>query len=187
MTDTDWPQFERVHPIINWSYTDVWTFLRALAVPYCVLYDRGCVLLSLRRTLANCVLRYTSLGSTYNTYPNPALRIRPVCNTGAAPPGPDPTLKLSAPPTLPAAHLSADSGGLPVDSEQTTPVVTPDVKVRDMLDFSGKEEERYLPAYELVDGNLERAGRGKQQLSVQDETGRTKSPNQGDMKLEGAL
>lgn len=46
MTDPDWPRFERLNPIINWSYPDVWTFLKDLDVPYCKLYDEGFVLSS---------------------------------------------------------------------------------------------------------------------------------------------
>lgn len=86
-TDKDWPRVERIHPILDWSYQDVWHFLRCphlasndasigwsrqelathwgtagggdQGVPYCLLYDQG----------------YTSLGSTHNTLPNPKLRM----------------------------------------------------------------------------------------------------------------
>lgn len=50
----DYPPFMRVNPILSWSYSEVWTFLRITGVPYCRLYDQG----------------FTSVGSITNTFPN---------------------------------------------------------------------------------------------------------------------
>ncbi|CZR63448.1 related to FAD1-flavin adenine dinucleotide (FAD) synthetase [Phialocephala subalpina] len=57
-TDSGWPAFMRVHPVIDWHYAEIWAFIRHLEIPYCPLYDQG----------------YTSLGGTTDTHPNPALK-----------------------------------------------------------------------------------------------------------------
>lgn len=50
----------RIHPVIDWHYAEIWTFIREMEVPYCPLYDMG----------------YTSLGGTTDTHPNPALAVK---------------------------------------------------------------------------------------------------------------
>lgn len=53
------PPFMRVNPVLNWNYGLVWHFLRLFKLPYCSLYDEG----------------YTSLGTTKDTHPCPALEV----------------------------------------------------------------------------------------------------------------
>ncbi|KAJ5488492.1 FAD synthase [Penicillium diatomitis] len=64
-TDHGWPDFMRIHPVIDWHYAEIWAFIRHLGLTYCSLYDMG----------------YTSLGGTSDTHPNP--RLRKVSETGS--------------------------------------------------------------------------------------------------------
>lgn len=57
-TDGGWPDFMRIHPVIDWHYAEIWAFIRHLGLRYCSLYDMG----------------YTSLGGTSDTLPNPRLK-----------------------------------------------------------------------------------------------------------------
>jgi FAD synthetase len=59
MTNNDWPRFLRIHPILDWDYANVWTYLDTFHHQYCSLYSHG----------------YTSIGGKNLTVPNPALRL----------------------------------------------------------------------------------------------------------------
>jgi len=186
-TDSDWPKFERVNPIINWSYSDVWAYLRQFDVPYCKLYDDG----------------YTSLGSTYNTYRNPALRIS--SSTDSSPPSDAfSSLSLSDSSSTSSSYTDSDSHFPPsppppsaisprstttsfeipsfptnlimlsLDSSEMCHGDNCPIKMKRMKKLQQEEvlralEEpqiRYRPAYELSDGNLERAGRASAGAAV---------------------
>ena len=58
-----WPDFYRVFPILDWSYNQVWDFMRSYELPYCTLYDDG----------------FTSLGEMDNTIKNLKLRVEKPC------------------------------------------------------------------------------------------------------------
>lgn len=42
-TDKDWPQFMRVHPVIDWHYAEIWavSVLLCLYLPFCSLLSKG--------------------------------------------------------------------------------------------------------------------------------------------------
>ncbi|CCH44940.1 putative FAD synthase [Wickerhamomyces ciferrii] len=58
-TDHGWPEFIRIHPVINWHYDEIWCFLKTNKIEYCKLYDQG----------------FTSLGGINSTIPNPNLKL----------------------------------------------------------------------------------------------------------------
>jgi len=65
-TDGNWPDFMRIHPVIDWHLSEIWCFLRSphlapagqQTLEYCTMYDEG----------------YTSLGGINDTLRNPRLR-----------------------------------------------------------------------------------------------------------------
>jgi len=57
--DNGWPAMLRIFPLLDWSYHDIWSYLRFNNLPYCCLYDQG----------------YTSLGDRSSTRLNPSLLV----------------------------------------------------------------------------------------------------------------
>lgn len=66
-TDKDWPEYMRINPILNWSYNQVWDFIRELHIPYCDLYNQGYTSLGTKSdtTKNSSLLRYNDVGEPY--------------------------------------------------------------------------------------------------------------------------
>ncbi|KAL3942890.1 MAG: hypothetical protein SGBAC_003013 [Bacillariaceae sp.] len=102
------PPFMRVNPVLEWTYGHIWHFLRLFQLPYCQLYDQG----------------YTSLGTTKDTLPCPALAV----NTGIAGDGTSSDLPKFWPAYMlrdysmeRAGRIKKEKGGTSKDSRKTIP------------------------------------------------------------------
>ncbi|CAR22157.1 FMN adenylyltransferase [Lachancea thermotolerans CBS 6340] len=60
-TDSDWPEFMRIQPLLHWSLSNVWSLLLYSNEEICGLYEKG----------------FTSVGSVNSTIPNPYLKRSP--------------------------------------------------------------------------------------------------------------
>ncbi|EHN03262.1 Fad1p [Saccharomyces cerevisiae x Saccharomyces kudriavzevii VIN7] len=57
-TDSNWPDFMRLQPLLHWDLTNIWSFLLYSNEPICGLYKEG----------------FTSIGGIHNSLPNPHLK-----------------------------------------------------------------------------------------------------------------
>ncbi|KAI9884821.1 MAG: ATP-dependent RNA helicase dbp4 [Watsoniomyces obsoletus] len=135
-TDGGWPEFMRVHPVIDWHYAEIWAFLLHLRIPYCPLYNAG----------------YTSLGGTTDTHPNPALRI-PDSELDDEDDGVDEgNVKKTS-------DVQKDTEDRGVEDKEEFKHRDGDREENESKRKRTKRKARYRPAYELLDDLEERLGR----------------------------
>ena len=144
-----WPEVMRISPILHWSYSDVWKLLWGGALCVASPYLAG----------------YTSLGSTLDTAPNPALAI-PETSVQAANNG---VGSLS----LQDAFLCIETNDAVV--RQVVALRTAHSKTDVGSDcvavLQHSNGQWYAPAYLLTDSHCERAGRVARSKAVQTASG----------------
>jgi FAD synthetase len=65
-TDGDWPRVLRIHPLLDWSYNDIWQGIYQLGLEYCCLYDQAYSSLGDSLTCKNEKLRKNSQSGQEN-------------------------------------------------------------------------------------------------------------------------
>lgn len=148
----------RVNPILDWTYGDVWNFLKEYNLSYCSLYDQG----------------YTSLGTTLDTRPNPALLIETFHEYSNS--------TILSHVEQSKSRIAGEDGSTNFESNSASSThasVSSTFKMeKDTLLKNAKEGCKYYPAYMLKDWSLERANRintkAKRQNQVKTDLGKEK-------------
>ncbi|AMD19066.1 HBR165Wp [Eremothecium sinecaudum] len=130
-TDSNWPEFIRVQPLLHWDLENIWSFLLYSGEEICGLYSLG----------------FTSLGSMDRTVRNPNLRIREDDSNSA-----DQVSSLKNPFEWEIQHAYGKLN--PEDKVNLSPITSPD---REVIMWSSNES--YYPGWYLTDNAKERAGR----------------------------
>jgi len=112
------PPFMRVNPVLKWTYGHVWHFLRLFELPYCSLYDAG----------------YTSLGTTKDTLPCPALAVAGSASPAGAVPKYWPAYMLR--------DWDQERAGRIKKEKKSNTAVSPSPKRRDNLELSDSQRTR---------------------------------------------